>query len=393
MKKRVVSILLSCVLTFGLVTGCGIKSSDVVLTVGDTKVTGDVANFFARFNQAQTNMMYDYYASVGYGQPMEWGAVATGTDTKKKSDDKTYEQQTKEGIIESLEKYIVLTNHQEEYGVSVSDEDKKKISEAADKFVKDNKKTDGYKEISGSKEVVEQVLTWITVQSRMQEAIEAKADTNVSDEEAAQKSMEYVTFSYTTTDEEGNSVDLTDDEKAKLKTDAESFAAVAKESGAALLAESRAVPAEEFKTNFDKVAEEKGYTAQTATFDKDGTNPSADVVAAADKLGVGEVSGVIETETGLYVVKVTSELDREATDAKKETIVNERKQKLFDDTTDAWVKEAKPEVNKDAWKKIKFTSFNVKVYQKPAEEEPTAEEPAAEEPAAEEPTAEEPATE
>ena len=37
----------------------------------------------------------------------------------------------------------------------------------------------------------------------------------VSDEEAAQKSMEYVYFSYTSTDESGSVTELTDEEKAK----------------------------------------------------------------------------------------------------------------------------------------------------------------------------------
>ena len=43
----------------------------------------------------------------------------------------------------------------------------------------------------------------------------------VSDEEAAQKAMQYLFFSYTTTDEEGNSVDLSDEEKATQKTNAQ----------------------------------------------------------------------------------------------------------------------------------------------------------------------------
>ena len=53
----------------------------------------------------------------------------------------------------------------------------------------------------------------------------AGVDTEVSDEEAAQKKMQYVTFSFTTTDEEGNSSEMTDEEKAELKTQAEEFAA------------------------------------------------------------------------------------------------------------------------------------------------------------------------
>ncbi len=48
-------------------------------------------------------------------------------------------------------------------------------------------------------------------------------DENVSDEDAAQKSMQYLLFSYTTTDDSGESQTLSDDEKEALKTTAQAF--------------------------------------------------------------------------------------------------------------------------------------------------------------------------
>ena len=40
---------------------------------------------------------------------------------------------------------------------------------------------------------------------------------DITDDEAAQKSMQYVLFSYTTKDDSGNSTTLSDDEKETLK--------------------------------------------------------------------------------------------------------------------------------------------------------------------------------
>ena len=53
---------------------------------------------------------------------------------------------------------------------------------------------------------------------------------------------------------------------------------------------------------------------------------------AADALeNVGDVTSLIETDDGVYVAKLTSKLDREATDQKKKEIVEERKQKQYED--------------------------------------------------------------
>lgn len=158
--------------------------------------------------------------------------------------------------------------------------------------------------VSGNEKTVNRALTLMAVQQKMRTAIQAGADTEVSDEEAAQKSMDYVFISYQTKDDSGNSKDVSDDEKAQLKSQAEAIASGLKEGG-----------------DLNALAEEQGATVQTLTFDKDTTSPDEDLIKAADALGEGESTDVIETEKGCYVAKVTSLLDRTATDSKKSQIV------------------------------------------------------------------------
>lgn len=67
--------------------------------------------------------------------------------------------------------------------------------------------------VSGNEKTVNRALTLMAVQQKMRTAIQAGADTEVSDEEAAQKSMDYVFISYQTKDDSGNSKDVSDDEK------------------------------------------------------------------------------------------------------------------------------------------------------------------------------------
>lgn len=329
MKKRILTLLLSGVLAVTALTGCGsIKGSETAITVDDTEITADVANFYARYMQAQ----YETYYSAYLGENM-WSSEA--------SEGKTYEESVKASIQETLETMILLEKHMGDYDVTLSDAEKKVIEDTAQKFDEDNA-LEEKEEVSGDKKVVERVLTLMAIQQKMADAIQAEADTEVSDEEAAQKSMSYVLFSYKTTDEEGKSTDLSDEEKEAVKAKAEEFAKGVKEGG-----------------DFAALAATAEAEVQTATFDDESTAPHTDLVKAADALEEGGSTDVIETDNGCYVAKVTSLLDREATDAKKETIVSERKSKLYQDTCEKWREDAKITVHKSVWKKIDFSDLTV----------------------------------
>ena len=331
MKKRLFALDLAGVLAAATLTGCGsLKGDETVATVDDTKIDADLANFFARYTQAT----YETYYSAYLGEDM-WNSDA--------SDGETYEESVKSSVLKSLEDMILLEKHMEDYDVSITDEDKAMIKETTQQFLNDNS-LDDKNLVSGNEKTVNRALTLMAVQQKMRTAIQAGADTEVSDEEAAQKSMDYVFISYQTKDDSGNSKDVSDDEKAQLKSQAEAIASGLKEGG-----------------DLNALAEEQGATVQTLTFDKDTTSPDEDLIKAADALGEGESTDVIETEKGCYVAKVTSLLDRTATDSKKSQIVQERQTKLYDDTVKKWRKKADIKVHKGVWEKVSFQKVSVKM--------------------------------
>lgn len=331
MKKRLFALALAGVLAAATLTGCGsLKGDETVATVDDTKIDADLANFFARYTQAT----YETYYSAYLGEDM-WNSDA--------SDGETYEESVKSSVLKSLEDMILLEKHMEDYDVSITDEDKAMIKETTQQFLNDNS-LDDKNLVSGNEKTVNRALTLMAVQQKMRTAIQAGADTEVSDEEAAQKSMDYVFIPYQTKDDSGNSKDVSDDEKAQLKSQAEAIASGLKEGG-----------------DLNALAEEQGATVQTLTFDKDTTSPDEDLIKAADALGEGESTDVIETEKGCYVAKVTSLLDRTATDSKKSQIVQERQTKLYDDTVKKWRKKADIKVHKGVWEKVSFQKVSVKM--------------------------------
>ncbi len=341
MKKRLILFVMAGMLAVSSLTGCGsIKDSDIVLTGKSEDITAKEANFYARYVQAQ----YETYYGSYLGDDMWSTEIEEG---------KTYESNVKKSLLKQMKYMLVMKEHMAGYDVELTEDEETAISDAAKEFVETNEE-DSAKKVSGDQETVEKVLTLLTVQQKMEAAIEADVDTEVSDDEAAQKSMDYVLFSYTTTDDDGNSTDLSDDEKTQMKEKATAFAEGAKTA-----------------EDFSAYATEQGQTSQTTTFDSDSTSPDADLIAAADALGEGEVTDVIETDSGCYVAKVTSLLDRDATDSKKESIISERKEKLLEDTCKAWIKEDGVKANKKVWKKISFTDLSVSIKQVDTDTEDT----------------------
>ena len=246
----------------------------VVATVGEDDITLGVANFYARMTQGQYET---YYAGM-------MGTTGEAMWTQEAGEGQNYEESVKDSLMENLENMYLISQHAADYEVSLTKEEEDAISEAAAQFDEEN--TDEAKEIvSGYRKDIEEFLRLATIQTKMDSKMREGVDENVSDEEAAQKAMKYVFFSYTTTDDSGNSTELTDDEKADLKTNAQTLA-------------DRVNAGEDIST----VAEELGQTAYDLTFDSESTSPNADLIAAADALKTeGAVTDVIETDDGLYV--------------------------------------------------------------------------------------------
>ena len=325
------------------VTGCSgsINTDAVVATVGDEDITLGVANFYARMTQGQYET---YYASM-------MGTTGEAMWKQEAGEDQTYEESVKDSLMENLQNMYLISQHAADYEVSLTEDEKDAISEAAEQFSEAN--TDEAKEVvSGYKKDVEKFLELATIQTKMDSKMREGVDEEVSDEEAAQKAMKYVFFSYTSTDDSGNSTTLSDDEKEGLKTDAQSLA-------------DRVKAGEDISA----VAEEMGQTAYDLTFDSESTSPNEDLIAAVDAFETeGETTDVIEADDGLYVGQLTSLLDRDATDQKKASIVEQRRQDQYDFLLEEWRNSTDISVDDKVWAKVDFEDTGVTIITSETEE-------------------------
>ncbi len=344
--KRAAVLAMAGVFGVSCMAGCSgsIDTEAVVATVGGEDITLGVANFYARMQQGQYET---YYASMMGTTPEEmW--------TQEYTEGTTLEQETKDGVLEMLEDLYVISQHAADYEVSLTEDETDAIADAAAKFEEDN--TDEAKEaVSGYRKDVEKLLELLTIQTKMDSAMKEGVNEEVSDEEAAQKSMQYVYFSFTTTDDSGNSTEMTDEEKEELRTTAQEFDDQIKNG-----------------EDFAGAAESAGADVQTTTFDSESTSPDADLIAAVDALEAeGDVTDVIETDSGLYVAELTSLLDRDATDQEKENIVEQRRQDQYDSLLEEWREAADITVNEKVWDKVDFEDQGVTIITSEEEESST----------------------
>ncbi|MDO4474280.1 MAG: peptidyl-prolyl cis-trans isomerase [Eubacteriales bacterium] len=332
MKKRLAMLALAGAMTMSMLSGCGSKIDDsaVVATVGDEEISVGLANFYARMTQAQYQA---YYA--GYMGDDMWSGEA--------SEGKTYQESVKDSIMEDLENMVLSKMHMEEYDVTLTDEEENAIKKAAKEFDDANTGSDKEK-VSGTQEIVEEFLTLTAIRQKVELAVKDSLDVQVTDEEAAQKSMQYVLFANTGVDEEtGSATPLTDEELEQRKEDALKFAEEAKTAG-----------------ELESLAEGYGVEVKTATFNVNNeASVPEEIVKAADALNEGEITEAVETENGYYIAKVTSLFDEEATKSEKESMIAEKEQEGYNKILEGWREETEISVKESVWKKVDFTDLTV----------------------------------
>jgi tryptophan synthase beta chain len=98
------------------------------------------------------------------------------------------------------------------------------------------------------------------------------------------------------------------------------------------------------------------------------TVTQVEVFDAAEKLEENGFAKVIETDSAFYVIQLESKCDEEATTAKKESIVEERKSETVTETIEKWRKDAKIKVNDKVWDKISMHDIQVTEKKEEAEE-------------------------
>ncbi|MCI8894466.1 MAG: peptidyl-prolyl cis-trans isomerase [Lachnospiraceae bacterium] len=328
--KRITGCLLAgLIMVSTALTGCGsIDAGAVGATLDDQEISLGFMNFMAKYQQA----MYDINYSPYFGTEMwsteigadEDGNVLTMTESVKKS------------VSGSIETLYLLEKHMGDYGVTVTEEEMARMQEVAAEFISANS-SKAVKLLGATEEYVVEMLRLYTIQKKMQDAIYAEVDTNVTDEEAAQRTFTYIRASVAKgKDADGKSVDYDDDQKAEFETTMKGIA-------------------DKAKTDFDGAKElDENLYSTTYSYGGDDSTMDEAVIAAADALKEGEVSDLITTEEYYYVIRLDSEFDQEATDKKKTDIASQRQADHYTEVCDGYKEASQFAVKEEAWAQVVF---------------------------------------
>ena len=404
--KRILAAGMCATMTMGLLTGCSSSTGKTVAKMGDAKITLGEAEFMLRYNQAKTQG----YLGALFGE----GSNVFQQDLTGSG--QAYGVTMKESVMNDLKNMILMEDHMSDYNVELTDEEKAAIEETAKEFLAENSK-DVLKALAATEETVTRVLTLYTIQSKMQTAIEADVDTEVSDDEAAQKSIQYAYFTIpeteseaedTTEAESGSEEDTTEaatdtaeksgetvaetesetvsetETAGETETEAEETSEAVSENGtedaSEAVSENDTEEATEAETEESAEKKETRETAQSVIDAVLGGETLEDAVKAvdenksvtdysygadeetlnenlknvADTLSDGEIAAEpVEGENGFYVVQMVSTFDREATDQKKEEIINDRKQELLNSVLEGWATDSF-DIDEKVWDTVTF---------------------------------------
>ena len=324
-KTAAICGIASLALAAAGLAGCGDKvdGTAAALVINDEEVNLGTANMMQSYGLTSSDLMWDQAIS----------------------DSQSYGDSLKENCQDSLVNMVVLRQHAEEYGVSLTEEETQKIDETAQAVMDAN--PDAMERIGASKEDVAQVLELYTYQQKMREPMVADTDREVSDEEAAQTTVTYARISL----EGEDGAELTEDEKAELKADAEEVLAQIQASADPSTAD--------FSTIADGVNED--FMASSLSYGSDDTILEDTVKEAVSSLTDGQVYGsVIETEEYYYIVRLDQTFDAEATETEKESIISQRESENYDAKLQEWV-DASAVDTKSGWDNLRVTDKDLYV--------------------------------
>lgn len=336
--------MLATALGASALAGCGsLDGTQTVATVDGEKVTLGLASYMLRTDQAE---MEGYYRMLAQNYGMDGGEYWS-TETE---DGKTYGEDVKDNVMSTIKQLYVMRAHAEEYGVSITEEEQTAIDEAAQTFMESNDQ-ETLDALAVSEEDVKTYMELYTIRQKMREPMVADVDREVSDEEAAQTRVTFVEISTegTETDEDGNTVDLTDEEKAEKKDQAQQVL-------------DKVTAAEDpASADMDALAKEvdENLAAVERTFSSSGegdeTTDQAIKDAVADLEDGQVVSQVVEGESAYYVVRLDQQFDEEATENEKDLIISDREDTQYENLVKEWTDAAEMEVEKSVWNRVKVT--------------------------------------
>lgn len=371
--KKVIAMLLAATLSVTAFTGCSINKTATVATLDKEDIKLGLVNFMIRYQEAGYDDMYIQYMGEGY-----WDKTVSGNNTVLET--------WKKNAIEEAHELYTLKAHQSDYDVEVSDDEKKEIKKAAEKFMKANS-DDVIDEMSATEEIVEEYLELRLIKSKMYAAIIKNADSSVTDEEANMAAYTIVKLDYkgaydsnyqyqTYTDEQSAQIKAQADAVVEALAGGSSLEDAAKAAGTTATtgtyatyvdpdaektddSDKKSDDTESTESVSDTESKESSESSNSKTKDSVYTTNNLDqsVVDALNSLEEGQTSDLITTDSTYYIVRLDKKTDEEATESNRKTVKGNKEDKYYNGILSGWQDDEKWSVKQKQLDKIKIHNY------------------------------------
>ena len=323
--------MLTGLLCMLLLTGCGsfdISNTKVVLTTGFDK--DEIFRIETISCTVPEVMVYlintqNQYESV-YGSEI-WGASFEGVSLG---------ENIKETVLAQIAQIKTMNLMAQDYKVELDEQEQESVKQAAEKYY-NSLNTVEIEKMGVDQKLIENLYREYATADKVYQYIIRDVNPEISDDEARIITVEHILIKTYALDGNGQKIAYTGTDKEEALETAEKVW-------------NMAVSGE---TDFEELATQYSEDENvTYSFGKGETEEAFE--KAAFDLGTGEISNIVETSLGYHIIKCISTFNKEETDANKIRIVEKKRQEVFGEEYDAYVKKLTRDLNEQLWESISF---------------------------------------
>ena len=325
-NRRMAAALLTVLLL--LLSGCmdSLKGSKVVLTTGFEKnEVFRIEDMSCTLPEAMVYLINtkNRYESV-YGREI-WNVSLDGV---------TLEENIKETVLAQLAQQKTMNLLARQNGVALSEEEEARVMQAAETYFQSLSEEEKSALQITVKEV-EELYREYALARKVYQYIIKDINPEISDDEARTITVQYIYFRTCILDGTGKKIEYSEEEKQEILRKAEEVRFQLKNEEA------------DFEELILKYSDSEEGTCSFGKGEKDQAFEDA-----AFNLETDEISDIVETPDGYYLIKCISTFNRTETDANKVKIVEKRREEVFGQEYEDFVAALTRNLNEDLWQSV-----------------------------------------